>query len=173
MASRAGGYLARTVPNIGNLLQLLENTIHQRFIPALTGRPAPISGTERLPIQPQQLKGNTRHPCSCHLLVTLITQGEADLYIAQSTTAQHRARNQLQQDKRKHENQAAATLRDELPEPLQHARKVASEERVSSWLTALPLQHHGFAIHKGGILGCTSFVIWMGFGEVALSLCLW
>ena len=39
-------YLARTVPNIGNLLQPLENTLRQRFIPALTGRPAP-SDTER------------------------------------------------------------------------------------------------------------------------------
>ena len=62
-------------------------------------------------------------------LVTLITQGEADL--AQSTTAQRRARNH-----------------DILPEPLQRTRKVASEKGVSSWLTALPLPHHGFAIHK-------------------------
>ena len=80
-------------------------------------------------------------------LVMLITQGEADL--AQSTTAQRRARNQLQQDKRKHENEVAATLHDKLSEPLQRARKVASEKGASSWLTALPLQHHGFAIHKG------------------------
>ena len=39
-------YLARTVPNIGNLLQPLENILREKFIPALTGRPAP-GGTER------------------------------------------------------------------------------------------------------------------------------
>ena len=44
---------------------------------------------------------------------------------------------------------STATLHDKLPEPLQCARKVAREMGASSWLTALPLQHHGFAIHKG------------------------
>ena len=108
----------------------------------------PGSVVSALPIQLQQLKGYTRYPCSClHPLSLLnITQGEADL--AQSTTAQRRARNHLQQDKQKHGNQAAATLYDKLPKPLQRARKVASEKGASSWLTALPLQHHGFAIHK-------------------------
>jgi len=35
------------------------------------------------------------------------------------------------------------------PSHLQCSRKLASKKGASSWLTALPLQHHGFAIHKG------------------------
>ena len=168
--------MAQTVPNIGNLLQPVENTLRQRFIPALTGRPAPSDTERELLALPARFGGlgsanpattvEREHQASKQLsspLASLITQGKADL--AQSTTAQHRARNQLQQDKRKHENQAAATLHDELPEPLQHARKVASEERVSSWLTALPLQHHGFAIHKGAAL-----VLQYGWALERLSL---
>ena len=113
-------YLAWTVPNISNLLQSLENTLRQRFIPDLTGRPAP-SDTERellaLPARFGSLiivnpaPAEREQQASMQLsfpLIMLITQGEADL--AQSTTAQCQARNQLQQDKRKHENQAAATL---------------------------------------------------------------
>ena len=153
-------YLARTVPNIGNLLQPLEDTLRQRFIPALTGRPAPSDTERELLALPARVGGlgitnpaataEREHQASMQLsspLVMLITQGEADL--AQSTTAQRRARNKLQHDKRKHENEAAATLHDKLSEPLQRTRKVASEKGASSWLTALPLQHHGFAIHKG------------------------
>ena len=78
-------HLARTVPNIGNFLKPLEDTLHQRFIPALTGGPAPSDtkrellalparfGASELPIQPQQPKGNTGHPCSClHPLLRLL-----------------------------------------------------------------------------------------------------
>ena len=39
-------YLLRTIPHIADLLQLLEDVIHQLFIPALFGRP-PCSFTER------------------------------------------------------------------------------------------------------------------------------
>ena len=53
------------------------------------------------------------------------------------------------QTKRKHKWQATVNVHDKLPEPLQRARKLASKKGASSWLTALPLQHHGFDIHKG------------------------
>ena len=39
-------YLSRTIPDIAELLQPLEDTIHQHLIPALTGRP-PCSRIER------------------------------------------------------------------------------------------------------------------------------
>ena len=34
-------YLSRTVPSIGPLLEPLEEAINLKFLPALTGRPAP------------------------------------------------------------------------------------------------------------------------------------
>ena len=39
-------YLTRTIPDIGNLLQPLEDTIHQHFFPTLTGQ-NPFNDTER------------------------------------------------------------------------------------------------------------------------------
>ena len=153
-------YLARTVPNIGNLLQPLENILREKFIPALTGRPAPGDTERELLALPARNGGlgiinpatiaEREHQASLHLsapLISLIIQRQTDL--AQSTTSQRRARREIMQAKREYEDQAAANVHDKLPKPLQRARKLASEKGASSWLTALPLQHHGFAIHKG------------------------
>ena len=53
------------------------------------------------------------------------------------------------QTKWKNEDQAVANVHGKLPETLQRVRKLASEKGASSWLTVMPLRHHGFAIHKG------------------------
>ena len=42
----------------------------------------------------------------------------------------------------------AEELRDLLPDPLQRAVDLAKEKGLSTWLTALPLAEHGFALHK-------------------------
>ena len=42
----------------------------------------------------------------------------------------------------------AEVLRDLLPDPLQRAVDLAKEKGSSTWLTALPLAEHGFALHK-------------------------
>ena len=82
-------YLAWTVPNIGNLLQTLEDTLRQRFIPALTGRPAPSDTERELLALPARIGGlgianpaataEREHQASMQLsspLVMLITRGK-------------------------------------------------------------------------------------------------
>ena len=44
---------------------------------------------------------------------------------------------------------AAATLMPKLPPNLKRCATIASELRSSIWLTALPLEQHGFALSKG------------------------
>ena len=44
----------------------------------------------------------------------------------------------------------AAELLNRLPRCLQHVAHLASEKGASSWLTTLPIDAHGFALHKGG-----------------------
>ena len=44
---------------------------------------------------------------------------------------------------------AAAEVKARLPSHLQRAVDVSSEKRASSWLSALPIAEHGFALHKG------------------------
>ena len=43
----------------------------------------------------------------------------------------------------------AQELHSSLPKSLQRCLDVASEKGASTWLTALPLEEHGFVLHKG------------------------
>ena len=85
-------YLAQTVPNISNLLQPLENILREKFIPALTGRPAPSDTERELLALPARNGGfgiinpastaDREHQTSLHLsspLISLITHGQRDL----------------------------------------------------------------------------------------------
>ncbi len=43
----------------------------------------------------------------------------------------------------------ASTLKASLPSSLNRAMALASEKGASSWLTTLPIEEHGFTLHKG------------------------
>ena len=45
--------------------------------------------------------------------------------------------------------ESAASLHPLLSIELQHARELACLKGASSWLTVLPLDEHGFSLHKG------------------------
>ena len=47
------------------------------------------------------------------------------------------------------ERTAATELQRKLPTHLQRAMTASSEKCTSSWLSALPIEEHGFALHKG------------------------
>ena len=51
--------------------------------------------------------------------------------------------------RRKEEEQKAEDFISRLPQGSRRAAKLASEKGASSWLTALPLDRHGFRLHKG------------------------
>ena len=44
---------------------------------------------------------------------------------------------------------AADALQSSVGEPLSYAMLLAQEKGVSTWLTSLPLEEYGFALHKG------------------------
>ena len=50
--------------------------------------------------------------------------------------------------KKTHSKEVATTLKDNLNVSLKRAMELAQEKGVSSWLTALPIQEHGFTLHK-------------------------
>ena len=52
-------------------------------------------------------------------------------------------------ERKKAISECAAALKPALPEHLQRAMEVASDEGASHWLSALPLEAHGFALMKG------------------------
>ena len=154
-------YLLRTVPNITDLLQPLEDAIRCKFIPALTGRDG-VSDAERdLFALPARLGGlgltNPTKTCNHEFTSsTNVTAPLAALILLQQPTLtpdtfvnQQLAKATVRQEKRQHQANAAAELMAQLPLHLQRAMELGSEKSASSWLLALPIEDHGFALHKG------------------------
>ena len=153
-------YLARTVPDIQDLLLPLEKAVRQVFIPALTGRAAPGDLERELLSLPPRLGGlglvnpvttaDSEHQASLHLtsaLVCLLAQQGS--VMDTNRVPRQLAKKDLKRLKQQQEKQRAAELREKLPPTLQRATDLASEKGASAWLTALPLAVHGFDLPKG------------------------
>ena len=63
------------------------------------------------------------------------------------------ARRDSRSIRRQQEKEAASELKDRLPVNLQRAVTVSVEKGASSWLSTLPIDEHGFALHKGAFRG--------------------
>ena len=154
-------YLARTTPDIGDLLQPLEDVIQQRFLPTITGQ-NPFSNVIRelmaMPVRSGGLGiSNPTREARKHYdaskkiaspLTTLIMQ-QANEYEAGVISEQLKTKSEIRNVKRKEELELAATLKERLPKDWQRAMIVCSEKGASSWLSTLPIAEHGFALHKG------------------------
>ena len=154
-------YLARTTPNTEDLIKPLEDTIRKVLLPNLTGQNA-FNDTERdLLALPARLGGlgifdpckkSTLHYSTCETisapLVRLILD-QAEAYTPEVKAAQARLRNNARKFHRQLEARTANDLKENLPTKLQKALTICSEKGVSSWLSALPISEHGFALHKG------------------------
>ena len=152
-------YIARTTPNIYELLEPLEDTLRQRFIPSLTGRPPPDDLTREVLSLPARLGGlaitnpkttaDQEHQSSLQLTAALVQHIRQHTNPQSSDHARGQMKAYLRQERRSHESQRANLITEQLPEALNRAVLLASEKGASSWLTALPLQQHGFSLHKG------------------------
>ena len=154
-------YLSRTVSNITDVLQPLEDAICHHLIPALTGRIG-ITDMERdllaLPTRlgglgiPDPLKTcNDHFRCSERIsapLTALILQQEV-VCPPSVPNEQTSIKNKIKAQRRQEQTNAAAKLHDKLPSNLQQAMDFGGEEGASHWLVVLPLSEHGFTLHKG------------------------
>ena len=154
-------YLARTVPNIEDLLKPLEDAIRQLLLPSITGQNA-LSDDERdLMALPARLGGlgiadpsrqATGHFSSSEKitapLATLILLQSPE-YPPEAKAEQVRAKSTARNLRRQHEGMAAEELKERLPDKMQRAMTVASEKGASSWLLTMPIADHGFDLHKG------------------------
>ena len=152
-------YLARTIPEISEELQPLENSLHQRLIPAITGRD-PSSNMERdllalparhggLGIAKPPQAASRQHLASMSLTSNLIQKLTEKVAIPDGGVPEPKSKSKIHQEARRDAQCAAAELHQQLPEKLQHARALASEKGASSWITTLPLSAHGFELPKG------------------------
>ena len=84
----------------------------------------------------------------------LVTKPLCDLIFEQNpmysfeTAEEHAAKAEIRKTKRQQSSEASH-LKSILPDSLQHAVELALEKGASSWLTSLPVEEFGFALHKG------------------------
>ena len=80
--------------------------------------------------------------------MSLILQ-QSTTYPADCRESQKRAKSIAHSAKRQHETARANDVFNKLPRSQQRALLASKEKGASSWLSALPMVEHGFALHKG------------------------
>ena len=144
-------FLIRTVKSIGDLLQPLEDAIHQFLIPALSGR-SPCSELDReLFSLPCRLGGlnilnptkysNIQYSGSRRIsapLASLIEQQSDDFHVINLDSA----KSDIHWLRRQHLSSVANSVESRLDPSLQKIVDLNSMKCSSLWLTALPM-HSG------------------------------
>ena len=169
-------FITRTTPDIQNLLQPLEDAIHQLLIPALTGRP-PCSNVERdIFALPSRLGGlgilnpSTNSQASLHASVTLTTP------LVNLITAQNRdgsvfvdeileARKNIRNSNRLRDICHANDLDSVLSVDQKRQIALAKEKGSSSWLTVLANRRARFSPEQRRIQRRTLSPLWLGYTE--------
>ena len=141
------------------ILKPLESAIQSQFIPAITGQPAPGGLVREMLALPVRLGGlGLMNPIAsakeqrdssqliCAPLVNQIQQQNHDFGRCQE--AQRSVKVQLRSSKRMRQKEEAKRVQDQLPTHLQRSLQLAQEKGASTWLTSLPIEEHGFALHK-------------------------
>ena len=110
--------------------------------------PARLGGLGILdPCRTSALHYSTCETISAPLVRLILDQSET--YAPEIKEAQARMRNNARKFHRQYEARTANDLKEDLSTKLQKALTICSEKGASSWLSALPISEHGFALHKG------------------------
>ena len=151
-------YLMRTVCDVGEMFQVLENRIANNFIPTLTGR-EPCSNEERLLLSlPTRHSGlNLPNPVDLAKIQQdaslKVTEPLKKMIISQTTSYErlqvHEIKAELRRQKNEYHQQLASDVRKTLSPLKQRIMDLLKEKGSSSWLSALPLKDHGFSLNKG------------------------
>ena len=153
--------LSRTLPGIGELFSPLEQTIRAYLLPALSGKCAFSDAERQLISLPSRLGGlGITDPCVSSAyqfdasqrvtgpLVSLLLEQDSQFTI-EILNEQLALRQEIHLENRHRSEEFAASLHPLLSSELQRAGELACLKGASSWLTVLPLDEHGFSLHKG------------------------
>ena len=83
------------------------------------------------------------------------------------------AKSNIKSRRRQQGLDAASVVRESLTQPMQLAMDLAQEKGASSWLTALPLEEHGFALHKSAFRDAMALRYSLDPLPHSIALCLW
>jgi hypothetical protein len=154
-------YLTRTTENIGPLLQPLEDIIRTKFIPTLSGRPAPNDELRELLALPCRLGGlgileptclaGHEHKASKEITTPIVRSIllHEGRYTPETLADQLCAVTEIRTEKRARLSSHARELKSSLPPDLQRVLDLSQEKGASNWLTVLPIEEFGFSLHKG------------------------
>ena len=148
-----------TEHSASELLQLLESTIRLQFIPALTGHALPGDLVRNLLSLPSRLGGlglinpvavsaeqhHTSKVISAPLVERVLQQSHQ---LTGCLQVQQTIKARVRSDKFAKSREDAKDLRGQLPASLQRCMDLSQEKGASTWLTALPIDKHGFSLHK-------------------------
>ena len=104
-----------------------------------------------LGIENSVMQATKKRNTSCKItasLVNLIVEQSKD-FPMEALEEQTQAKNDVRQAGRQAQASIADSIYTTLPNSLQKAVEISKESGASTWLTALPLEEHGFALHKG------------------------
>ena len=154
-------YLSRTCPNICNKFDVLEQIIRQRLIPSLIDRNS-LNDIERellsLPIRHGGLGINnpSKISSSSYDASLAVSTPLIDLILHRSLQIpyeafelQHLAKLEISTIRHRTDTLAKDVIYHKLPVSLQKLVDISCEKGASSWLSVIPIQEHGFALHKG------------------------
>ena len=154
-------FLSRTTPSIDDLLQPLEETIQSQLIPAWTGMAPPNAMERELFALPACLGGlgisnlitrsSKEYLDSVRLsspLSDLILLQQPD-YPWEALDAQISTKQTIYKERKANAISAADAIKATASGPLRYAMTLAQEKGASAWLTSLPIEEFGFALHKG------------------------
>ena len=82
-----------------------------------------------------------------HAPLTALIMEKSHQYTEATKAEQLLMKRVMMKAKRHRESQAAAELMDRLRASMQRAMNLSTEKGSSSWLCALPIAEHGFALH--------------------------
>ena len=151
-------YISRTTPNISDLLLPLDNAIRSLLLPELTGQPPPSDLLTRLFALPARLgikipsMASEREYQSSLQATSALSNNillQTDKYTEDTLTAQLHAKSSIRSNNSSHNSNTAKSICSLIPEYLKKAVSLAQEQGASTWLTVLPLEEHGFSLHKG------------------------
>ena len=153
-------FLLRTIPNVLDLLTPLETAIRHSLIPSITGKSDLNDHMRRIMALPTRLGGlgldnpqsesESEYSASCNVCLPI-----TDLIIQQSgqlnpdtLEKQRQARSVVRQEKRQAAAEDTRLLLEELPDDTKRMVNLAAEKGASNWLAVLPVDEHGFYLHK-------------------------
>ena len=162
-------FLSRTIQDTEEFFKPLEEKIRTCFIPSLTGQPTCNNDVRDLLALPVRLGGlgitnpskqSASHYCASESitgpLANLILQ-QSHSYPAETKAEQITGQKNARTHRRRAEQRMANELLEKLPTALQKSMKISTEKGASNWLSTLPIEEHGFALHKGAFRDALCF----------------